>query len=77
MVARQLGKLERADIRTVWKNEAFDFAPWLASLEGLEMLSAAIELELEAQEMEKAVGRFSLADYGPPSFTPKVTLALT
>ena len=46
MVARQLGKLERADIRTVWKSEASNFAPLLASFEGFEMLSAAIELEL-------------------------------
>jgi F420-dependent methylenetetrahydromethanopterin dehydrogenase len=65
MVARQLGKLERADIRTVWKSEASNFAPLLASFEGFEMLSAAIELELEAQEIEKSVGRFSLADFGP------------
>ena len=58
-MAAQLGRLERADVRTVWKNEAADFTPWLASPEGIEMLSAAIEFDLELRETEKPIGRFS------------------
>ena len=58
-MAAQLGKLERVDIRMVWKHEAADFTPWLASAEGLEMLSAAIELDLETLETERPIGRFS------------------
>ena len=58
-MAVQMGKLVRADIRKVRKNEAADSTPWLASPEGIEMLGAAIELELELRETEKPIGRFS------------------
>jgi len=32
MAPHPLGKLRYADIRIVWKNEAFDFNPWRASM---------------------------------------------
>ena len=50
MTTPALGRLERVDIRTVWKNEATDFTPWLASPNGMEMLGETIGLDLEARE---------------------------
>ena len=58
MTPPKLGQLELVDIRAVWPNEAADFTPWLGSDEGLDLLKAAIELDLEARELEKPIGRF-------------------
>lgn len=59
----QLGKLERiAEIRTVWKDEARNFTPWLALPENLSALSEAIGFGPEGFELEAVehgVGAFS------------------
>ena len=54
----QLGELERMDLRSVWKNEAYDFTPWLA--ENIDRLGDSLGLELELVEQEKNVGNFAL-----------------
>src|SRR5271156_5846626 len=56
----QLGKLERVNIRDVWKSEAQDFTPWLCQPENLSILSDAVGLELEVQEKEFHIGEFRL-----------------
>jgi hypothetical protein len=58
MTSRALGRLEKVDIRAVWKNEASDFTPWLAEPENLELLGDTIGIELEVDSVEKAVGPF-------------------
>ena len=52
------GEFERVNIRSMWPDEASDFTPWLA--ENLHQLGNAIGLELELEQMEKAVGPMSL-----------------
>ena len=54
----ELGKLVEVPLREVWENEARDFTPWL--LKHSDELSAAIGLELDLQESEFSVGKFSL-----------------
>ncbi|MGA0777598.1 MAG: DUF4268 domain-containing protein [Gemmobacter sp.] len=55
-----LGRIEAVDIRTVWRNEAGDFTPWLAQAENLAALGAALHLgELTLQSTETGVGDFS------------------
>lgn len=49
----QVGKLEKVDLRDIWKNEAKDFTTWL--FENLESLSEAINLTLLEPEQEKQV----------------------
>src|SRR6267143_5357689 len=59
MIDRQLGRLERIDLRDIWTSEAADFTPWLAQSENLEVLATTLgieQLELEAQE--KLIGPF-------------------
>lgn len=56
-MASTLGKLQKVDPRDVWKHEAHDFTPWLAS--HLDMLGEAIGLELELVDREAGVGDFS------------------
>lgn len=41
-----LGKLEKVDLKTIWENEAYNFTPWLAQKENLELLGDAIGIEL-------------------------------
>lgn len=52
-----LGKIKNVNPRKIWKNEAYDFTPWLA--ENLEQIGEAIGLELEFESKEVSVGPFS------------------
>jgi len=52
-----LGKINTVPLRQIWKNEAYDFTPWLA--ENLEELGKAIGLELEFEDKEVSVGPYS------------------
>lgn len=54
-----LGSLELVDLRTIWPDEARDFTPWLAQEENLRRLSDALNLELEIDRVEVAVGPYS------------------
>lgn len=52
-----LGEIKKVQLRKIWKNEAYDFTPWLS--EHLEEVSEAIGLELEFEDNEVSVGPFS------------------
>jgi len=54
-----LGSLEPVDLRSIWPDEARDFTPWLAREENLRRLSDALNLELELDRIEVAVGPYS------------------
>ena len=58
MTQQPLSRIERVDLRDVWKNEATNFTPWLA--QHLAELGDALGLELEWQETEAPVGGYSL-----------------
>jgi hypothetical protein len=53
-----LGSLEPVDLRSIWPDEARDFTPWLAQEESLRRLSDALNLELELDRVEVAVGPY-------------------
>jgi hypothetical protein len=50
---------EVVDLRSVWKNEASDFTPWLCKERNIERLSDAVGLEITVEERESLVGEFS------------------
>lgn len=52
-----LGKLKKVSLREIWKNEAYDFTPWLA--ENIDQLAEAIGIELEFIDKEVSVGSYS------------------
>ena len=54
----ELGKLEKVELRDVWKTEDQDFTPWLAEEESLKILGDTIGIELELEALEKNVGPF-------------------
>ena len=53
-----LGRLTAVDLREVWTSESGDFTPWLARPENLAVLGETLELDLELEAQEKAVGPF-------------------
>ncbi|MDE0528090.1 MAG: DUF4268 domain-containing protein [Truepera sp.] len=58
MTNRTLGRLTRVDLRDIWATEASDFTPWLAREENLVVLSETLDMRLELEAQEKAVGPF-------------------
>ena len=57
---KQLGKLEKVDLRDVWKHEATDFSAWLALPENLDALAEQLGIEIEPIGTEVSVGRFKI-----------------
>ena len=55
---KTLGRLASVDLREVWTSESGDFTPWLAREENLAVLGETLDLELELEAQEKAVGPF-------------------
>lgn len=54
----ELGRLEPVPLRGIWKHEAHDFTPWLAT--NLDGLSEALAIELRLEAREQSVGPFFL-----------------
>ena len=55
-----LGKIEKIDLRKVWKHEATDFTNWLAEEENLSILSDEIGIGINLLETEAKVGNFNV-----------------
>ena len=53
----EFGRLEPVDLRTAWNHEALNFTPWLA--ENLDRLSHAVGIEMNLEDTEVQIGRFS------------------
>lgn len=54
-----LDKLIKLNLRDIWKDEAQDFTPWLASEDNLNLLGETLRMELELKAREQNVGPFS------------------
>ena len=57
MAKTEIGTLEQVSVRSVWPKEAGDFTPWLA--ENVELMSEALEMDLELEGQEVSVGGYS------------------
>lgn len=58
-MTENLGRLERVeDLRSVWSSEAADFTPWLQN--NIDVLSEALNLDIQLVDREVAVGDFSV-----------------
>jgi len=53
-----IGKIERVELRQVWKHEAKDFTQWLEN--NIDVLNDVIDINLANAEREKAAGTFSV-----------------
>lgn len=56
---KNLSKLNRVEIRKIFKDEARDFTPWLATEENIKLLSDEIGIEIKTIEIEAGVGKYS------------------
>lgn len=57
----KLGKLEKIkDLRSVWKNEEYDFTPWLAKEQNIKLLSDELGISIKVLKREASVGKYSL-----------------
>ena len=54
-----LGRLKKVDLRDFFKDEARDFTPWLAEEENLELLGETLGLDIELEDTEVRIGKFS------------------
>ena len=54
----QLSKIEKIDLREIWKHEASDFTSWLARKENLDLLSEEIGIDISLIQTEASVGKF-------------------
>lgn len=53
-----IGKIERVDLREIWKHEAQGFTRWLQ--ENIDILNGVMGLSLSSAEREKPVGSFNV-----------------
>jgi hypothetical protein len=58
MTDQQLGRLERVELRDIWASEAASFTPWLARSENIAILGETLNIELELEAQQRAVGPF-------------------
>ena len=54
-----LGRLEKVELREFFKDEARDFTPWLAEENNLELLGETLGLDIELEDIEVKIGKFS------------------
>lgn len=59
----ELGKLEKIELREVWRHEALDFTRWLAKKENIAILSKEIGSDIEVIQTEMSVGRYNVDIY--------------
>ena len=55
---KNLGRLEKVELREIWENEDMHFTPWLAQEQNMELLSSTIGMDLIVEAQEKDVGPF-------------------
>lgn len=59
-MSKRIGKIRRVDLRSIWKNEEYDFSTWLAQETNLALLSEEIGINIHFLQAEAGVGKFSL-----------------
>jgi hypothetical protein len=57
-----IGKIERVNLRSIWKREATDFTKWLA--ENMDYLNEIIDLDISVESIEEKVGPYRVDIFG-------------
>ena len=56
----KIAKLNKVDLRDLWKHEALDFTKWLSEPDNLELLSDEIGVGVQLVQTEANVGRYNV-----------------
>jgi hypothetical protein len=67
-----IGKLERVDLRYMWKREAADFTVWLAK--NIDYLSEVLGFDITVNKIEEIVGPYRVDIYGEDGDGNKVII---
>jgi hypothetical protein len=62
MALYPIGKIERVNLRSMWKREAADFTKWLA--ENIDYLNEIIDLDISVESIEEKVGPYRVDIFG-------------
>ena len=57
---KELSKIKKLELRTIWNHEALDFTKWLAEEDNLNMLSEAVGVDIKLVQVEANVGRYNV-----------------
>ena len=55
---KNLGRLEKVELREIWEKEDMHFTPWLAQEQNIKLLSSTIGMDLIVEAQEKRCGSF-------------------
>ena len=58
MVTQELGRIEKVELRGIWRREDENFTPWLA--DNLDLLGEELDMSLELSGVEVEVGQYRL-----------------
>lgn len=67
-----ISRIEKVDLREIWKREAFDFTKWLA--EHIEYLNEVIDMDITVQTVEGDVGPYRVDIYGEDGVGNKIII---
>lgn len=67
---QKLGKIQRVDLRNIWKKEDKEFTPWLK--ENIDLLSEKLGIEIIDTQSEERIGDFKLDIIGKDANTSKL-----
>lgn len=68
----QIGRLEKVDLRSIWRREAADFTTWLA--ENISYLNEVLGFEITVHKVEENVGPYRVDIYGEDDAGNKVII---
>jgi len=68
----EIGRLERIDLRTIWRREDADFTVWLAN--NIDYLSETLGFDIIVNRIEESVGPYRVDIYGEDSSGQKVII---
>lgn len=67
-----IGKIQKVDLREIWKHEAADFTRWLAN--NIDYLNEVINLDIAVQTIEGNVGPYRVDIYGEDGSGNKIII---
>lgn len=71
-MAAPIGKIEKVNLREIWRREAADFTKWLAA--NIEYLNEVIDLDITVQTVEGNVGPYRVDIYGDDGAGNKIII---